>query len=334
MSRQRRIPTPSWERDTGVTGNLTGSRAKVYGLIAIILLVVVALGIVGAGFLMDYIDDQNRPGSTALQVGNREYTVSDYTERAKIYVKQTGGNSSASSVIPAVSQDLIEESILLEHAPAEGVEVTDEEVKAEVATLLGVTAEDPNFDARFQEELGTVDLSEEEYRDMARANVLQEKLTQHFQDNLPETAESVRYSVIQVADQTTAEDIKDQLDEGADFATLAQELSTDTTTREGGGDAGWVPRGYLSEQQENVLFGLTLNENIIFPGSAGVFIYRVTEKADAQAVDEDKKPTLAAQQYSEWFTEKEEAAEIDNNVDGSDADIINYIIDHAELTRV
>ena len=332
MSKQRRIPTPSWEQDSGIAGGLSGGRAKVFGLIAIILLVVVAVGVVGAGFLMDYIDDQNRPGSTALRVDDRKYTVKDYTERAKIYVTQTGGNSGANSVIPAVTQDLIEESILIQNAAAEGVEATDEEVKAAVATLLGITADDPNFDARFQEELGTVDLTEEEYRDMARGNVLQEKLTKHFQDNLPATAESLRYSVIQVADQATAVEIKVLLDEGGDFATIAKEQSTDTTTKEAGGDAGWVPRGYLSEQQENVLFGLTLDESIVFPGSSGVFIYRVTEREDAHAIDEDKKPTLAAQQYSEWFTDKQEAAEITNHVDGSDVDIINYVVDHAELT--
>ncbi|MEK9196142.1 MAG: hypothetical protein AAB914_02120, partial [Patescibacteria group bacterium] len=88
MSRQRKIPTPAWHRDSGLSGGLSSGRAKLYGMIGIILLVVAGVGVIAFGYLSDYINDQNRPGSVAIKVDDRKYTVSDYTERARMYSEQ------------------------------------------------------------------------------------------------------------------------------------------------------------------------------------------------------------------------------------------------------
>jgi peptidyl-prolyl cis-trans isomerase C len=48
---------------------------------------------------------------------------------------------------------------------------------------------------------------------------------------------------ILVDEEAQANDIIKQLDEGADFAKLAEEFSTDTGSRENGGDLGWAEAG-------------------------------------------------------------------------------------------
>lgn len=57
-----------------------------------------------------------------------------------------------------------------------------------------------------------------------------------------EEADLVRVKHILVEDEETANDIKQQLDEGADFSELAREYSTDTASIEGQGaiDLGWI----------------------------------------------------------------------------------------------
>lgn len=333
MSRQKRIPTPAWEHDHGLAGGLSANRLQMYAIGLVVLLVVGAIGLIGFGFLKDYIDDQNRPGSTALKVDDRSYTVRDFTERARMYAAQIG-STNYQFIIPTVSGQLQEEAVVLEYAGEKGVEATDDEVKTEIANLLGITVDDPNFDTRLQEELATTSLSEEEYRDLARGQALRANLIEKFKEELPATLESVRYRQIVVADQATADDLKSQIDDGADFATLATANSTDTTTKDKGGDVGWAPKGYLSESLDSLLFSLQVNQVITYPGSNNVTVYQITETDDARPIDDDKKEPLANRAYSEWLSSKKESAKISDDMDftNGDVDKIKYVIDHAALT--
>ena len=328
MSRQRRIPTPTWH-----SGDVGGSRFQLYAMLAVGALALAAVIVVGVAFLADYLEDRGRPGSLAMQVGDMEYSVSDYTERARIYT-QTGGNTNYQVVLSTVSQQVTRDFILLQFQDELGISASEDEVKEQIATLLGITAEDANFDQRLQEQLASIDLTEEQYRDIARAAVLNDKAIEHFESELPETVESVHYRQIRVDDQTTADELKQEIEAGADFATVAAENSTDTATAGEGGDAGWAPRGYLQEALENVLFSLEIDDLITYPTGSGVVIYQLTEKDEARAIDDDKKGSLAAGDYNEWLEEKQDEVEFKNEMDLVDGNVdkIRYVIDHAELT--
>jgi foldase protein PrsA len=333
MSKQRRIPTPTWQGDQGVGGGFGSDRAKKIAIAGIALLAVAAIGLIGFAYLSDYIEDQNRPESTALKVGDREYTVEEFTDRVKLSVEQAGGASSANTVIPSVSNQLLEEAILLGYASEKEVDATEEEIKEEIATLIGVTLDDPNFDARYQEELTSSGLSDEEYRDIARGAALRANMLEKFKSELPAVDESVHYRVIQVGDQETAEELQSQVAAGADFAALATQHSLDTTTKEGGGDAGWAPRGFLTETQENIIFSLEPNETAIYPQAQTVFLYQLIEKSEAHEIEEEKREVLASSDYNDWLNEKQESLDVENDMDGTtgDVDKIRYVIDEAGL---
>ena len=57
-----------------------------------------------------------------------------------------------------------------------------------------------------------------------------------------------------------ADDLKSQLDEGADFSELAQENSDDTGSAQNGGDLGYVSEGQMVESFETALFDLEPGE--------------------------------------------------------------------------
>lgn len=333
MSRQRRIPTPAWEKHGGVT-DISAGRMKLYGLIGVVFLMVAAIGVIGYGFLKDYIDDQNRPGSTAVEVNDYRYSVEDFTKRAEMYIDQIGGTTTAQIILPTVSGAIIEEGILLESAAEKNVSATDEEVKDEVAKLLGITADDVNFDARLQEELAATGLTREQYENVARATVLQNKLIEAFKTELPATAKSVHYRLITVADDAKANELKALIDDGGDFEALARENSLDTSTKDNGGDAGWVPEGFLPDALDNLLFSLGQGETVVFPTQSGVTIYQLIEGDDAHEITDEQKTTLASEDFNEWLDEKREAADVTNDMDTStgDADKIEYVVDHAGLT--
>jgi parvulin-like peptidyl-prolyl isomerase len=200
--------------------------------------------------------------------------------------------------------------------------------------LIGISGADPSFDTLFEEALVSSGLTQQEYRDMATANVLGEKMVEKFQEELPETADSIHYRQIIVDDQAKADEIKGFVEGGGDFTTLAAEHSTDAATKDIGGDTGWTPRGVLGETLENLLFSLEDNQVVTYPGSNNVTLYQMIEKDTEHPIEDDDKPTLAAAAYQDWLEEKRDLADVVNEIDTEEGDVdkIVYVIEHAGLT--
>src|SRR5436309_1293010 len=102
-------------------------------------------------FLRRFISDRDRPDSTAVQVDETKYTVRYYTERLRKFIQEIGGASKQIGQNPqlalgAVSDELIEEAIVLRFAEEKGQTATDDEVKAQIATLLSITPDAADFD--------------------------------------------------------------------------------------------------------------------------------------------------------------------------------------------
>lgn len=338
MSRRRiKVPTPSWEHEqSGISRRLEANRWQLWATAGVVLLVVASLGVIGWGFLSDYIADQQRPGTVAVRVEEQELTVRDYTKRAVMKVEEIG-SPNAVIVIPLLSQDVIEEMMLFHFADERSVTATDDEIREDIANTLGIAADDTNFDARVQEELTRNGLTEEQYRSISRAAVLQTKVKAQFQAEVPKTLPSVNYRQIQVADQATADDLVAQLNEGAEFGQLAADNSVDQTSAQGGGEKGWVAQGVLDESAEAVLFALEQGEITTFAGSnQSFFVYQVTETSDAHEVSINDNIRLGDRAYADWLNEKLTEIDIVNEMDtqtgAGDPDKIRYVIDHANLT--
>jgi parvulin-like peptidyl-prolyl isomerase len=195
---------------------------------------------------------------------------------------------------------------------------------------MGISADDPNFGTRFQEELTRSGLTEEQYREITAAAVLRRKVNEKFTAEVPANAESIHYRLIALGsgDQALADDLRAQIEGGADFAALAAERSLDTQTKENGGDAGWAPRGFLETELEDHLFAQEVNAVSTYPTANNVYVYQVTEKVPDRPVDEAQKATLAEKKYSDWATEKQDGVDI-KQFDLGNSDNVAYLVDHA-----
>lgn len=334
--RRSRVPVPAWERERGTIGRRVGGRSpRFYAMVGVVLIVVVAIGLVAYGFGSNWLDDRNRPGSTAIQVGDTKYSVRYYTERLRIYIEQLGGTSSQVAQNPQIamqilSEELEEEAILLSSAPELGLAPTDEEIKAELATILTLTGpDDPTFDTRLQEELGKTELTEEQLRDRARSGVLKVKLQEKFTAEVPATAESVHYREILVEDQAEADAVLAQIQGGADFAQVAGERSLDSGAKEDGGDAGWWARGALQATAEETLFALEPGALTTLENSGQFFVYQLLEKEAARPVEETQKATIASNSYQKWLEERRTSVTIKNNVSpgACQGDKVKWVLD-------
>ena len=119
-----------------------------------------------------------------------------------------------------------------------GLSATEDEIQDEIASRMGINKEDPTFATRFQEELNRTKSTEDEYREVATAAVLRRKALEKFKNDVPASTEQINYRQIAVASQTEADDLRAQIEGGADFAALAKEKSLDSATKENGGSAG------------------------------------------------------------------------------------------------
>ncbi len=332
--RRSRVPTPVWDRERGAIGSQLLSRSpQFYATAGVIALVIAALVIAGFGVGKKWLDDRNRPGSTAVQVEDTKYSVSYFTERLRKFIQQLGGPSSQIGQQPqlalgAVSDELIEEAIVLRFAEEQGQAATDDEVKAQLGTLLSIKPDAPDFDTRFQEELQRTNISESQYRDMAKAAALKKKLQDQFTAEVPAVAESIHYRQIVVADQSTADAIKKQIEGGADFAQIAAEKSTASGAKDNGGDAGWAPRGSLDQDLENALFALQPGQLTTFASQSNFYVYQVLEKQADRPVEDSQKSAISSHAYQKWLDGKKTTVKItdDMNLSGGDQKKIEYAV--------
>jgi parvulin-like peptidyl-prolyl isomerase len=336
--RRSRVPTPAWERERGALGSrVLGRSPQFYATAGVVLIVVVALGLVVYGFGSNWLNDRNRPGSTAIQVGDTKYSVRYYSERLRQYIEQIGGAESQIAQNPQiamqiVSEEIEEEAIVLAYAQELGLTATDEEVKAEIAQMLTLSGpDDPTFDSRLQEELTKTNISEAQYRERARAAVFKRKAQEKFTAEVPATAESIHYREILLNEQAEADAALAQIQGGADFAQIAGEKSLESSAKEDGGDAGWAPRGYLDADREEKLFSLEPGGLTTFETNGQFFVYQLIEKQADRPVEEAQKTTIADNSYRKWVEEKRAVLAIENDVSpgGCDGKKVKWALDHA-----
>ncbi len=333
--RRAKIPTPTWDRPRGTIGSrLLGRGFQFYGAVVVGLLIAGGLGFVVYGFGAEELEKRGRPGSTAIQVEDTRYRLDYFASRLIMYVDQSGGQGvvQPTSALPAVSDILIQEEIVRRFAGEKDVTATDDEIREEIASRLGITADDESFDVVFEQELVRSELSETDYRQMIEAAVVTNKLREQFLADVPASAESVHYRQIVVSEQAIADDIKQQIEAGGDFAALAAENSLDPATKDNGGDAGWVPRGVLDSQTEELLFPLEPGEIITLPIGSAALIIEMLKKDGDHPVEEDQKEPLAARLSGDWIEDKKQTLSIVNNMDvrgNFDEGKVQWAIDHA-----
>jgi len=109
--------------------------------------------------------------------------------------------------------------------------------------------------------------------------------------------EEVRARHILVASKAKAREVFEKLAHGSDFARLAKQYSTDDGSKDRGGDVGFLARGQMAPQMEEVVFNLKKGEvSEPFQSQLGWHVARVEERRNrpAQSFDAIKDRVVAA----------------------------------------
>lgn len=157
-------------------------------------------------------------------------------------------------------------------------------------------------------------LSEADYRRIIEANLLYGKLGDLFADRVPTTEEQIHARHILVETEEEAQAVLARLEEGEDFAALAEELSTDESNKEEGGDLGWFPRGMMVPEFEEAAFALQPGEiSDIVQTSFGYHIILVEERDPERELEPYFLEQRRASALSDWLEEQRQSEAVERH---------------------
>ncbi len=236
---------------------------------------------------------------------NLDYTVLDNLiddELVRIEARKEG-----ITVTPQEVQTSIDEAFGYDPNPPEPTptaEATEPITGTPVPTPTRMTVE--QFHSAYQSQVDFMredfGITEEEFRSLFEMDLLRSKLQAVLAERVPTTAEQVHARHILVATEEEAEQVLERLNAGEDFAALAQELSTDESNKEEGGDLGWFARGVMVPEFEEVAFSLEPGE-ISDPVQTefGYHIIQVLEKDPNHPLDEATLNSLKETALEDWL---------------------------------
>jgi len=119
--------------------------------------------------------------------------------------------------------------------------------------------------------------------------------------------EQYHLQVMLLGSEAEAQGIRARLEAGEDFATLAKEYSQDATSKEDGGDRGWLNADEIQPALEDfALSGVveTLSQPVrddTVTTSGGYWLIKLVEKEDARQISDDDRDFLKTRAYSDWI---------------------------------
>lgn len=184
-----------------------------------------------------------------------------------------------------IGEDVLREMVTAE-VLKDRYDVSDEQIDQEVQNTKDQLG--GQFDMFLQQQ-GFQD--EEAYRNVIELSLLQLEAAAEDMDITEEDMQQ-RYDRMQteikakhilVDDEETANEVKDKLDNGEDFADLAEEYSNDTASAENGGELDYFSTGDMVPEFEDAAYNMEVDEvSDPVESEHGFHIIKVTDKRETE----------------------------------------------------
>lgn len=181
----------------------------------------------------------------------------------------------------------------------------------EIARGQGESLSKADFQEWLRQQVNETGLSTAEFRDLARTNMLTQRLTALLGERIPTVAEQMRLQVIVTGGLDEARRFRSRLVAGEDFA----ELGGDVSAIQGSAShTGWFPRTALAPVIAQAAFeNLSIGETSApLPLDEGHFaVVTVLDRASAREIDETAVQQLRASALEDWVAQQWERHEIE-----------------------
>jgi foldase protein PrsA len=275
--------------------------------------------------------------SAAAVVNNEEISIAEFDENLEIYKNmyeaQYGeivwdeeieeGITYLSSLKENVIENMIMDTIMLQEAAKDGIEVTDEELQVlfdeykayygdeeTYNESLASSGMDEDFLMNYLENGELIDRYVGDF--VESIEIDDETLKGYFDENIDKFS-AVSASHILVNSLEEAQDILFKLKDGDDFAELAMELSQDPQSAVNGGELGYFYKGQMVPEFEEAAFSIEPgNLSGIIQTDFGFHILKVNDKKDTY---EDNYDIVLGDYQNTKYTEKIEELKNDSDIE-------------------
>jgi hypothetical protein len=215
------------------------SRLQRFTLIGGIVIVLAILIVVGTGL---YMNKYKPLHEVVIKVGDTEYSMDYYVNMLALY-----GSSFASS---GLSQYMTLSQYLQQITGSVEQQIEANQIYVQEATKLNppVTVSDDEVATYIKDNKLSNDQTR---RDAVRTQLLSQKLKDYYDknaatDTVPTSTEQRAVVAMFLESQSKVTEIEKALNNGGDFHQLATDNSVESTSKDKGGDFGYVPKGVLS----------------------------------------------------------------------------------------
>jgi foldase protein PrsA len=255
-----------------------------------------------------YVDRIAPFRTTVVSVDKRAVTMRTFLERTRI-----------SGQDPMVMLEVIaNEEIVKQVAPARpyGIQVTEKDIDVFLRDTARGDSEsiaESDFQAWYRQQVNESRMSNREFRDLVRTNLLMLRLKEYLAERVPTVAEQVHLHMVAIQGLAAARAAKDRLDAGEDFARVARESSTDEGVKANGGDLGWQARDGLAPLIARFAFDELEVGQVSEPINVDEEVFAlvmVSERADARELDEAARRRIQDRALDTWLAEEQELHEV------------------------
>lgn len=298
-------------------------------------LILVVTGIVVAGYVIIFVLP---PQQLIVRVEDVVYTRGDMVKLLRLRqrsmeLSQSQGIRTTDDIFRAL-QLIVENEVIAQAAPRDGISVSREEVDNSIRAVLAPSENESlgksdaqierEFRERHRQFLNQAQVSEQEHRDLVRKSILREKYRQFVGDKVPAFGEQVYlhrigmsiHGEIDIMQTKLTDTIGDDKSPGhirRAMRAIAKEFSDDPRTVQTDGEVGWTPLGVL-EDYEHSFWDLEPGE--ISDPSPDVdnpqvtYFFVISERDEHREIDRADRDTLKTRALQIWVNEERQRRDV------------------------
>lgn len=277
------------------------------------------------------------PKEVAIKINDKEITHGEFQDTFKrLFLEGEAAeikDEELKNLKMALVNQFIEEELIVEEAKRLSLDIKDSELSREMEEIKKEYAGD-GFESNILNKYGSMDKWKEEIGkklllkkviDKAitpRITVKEDEARRYYKEHITDykRKEQARARMIVVKTEEEANQVKERLKRGEDFARLAQEISLGPEGKQGG-DLGFFGKGEMPKEFEDVVFSLPTGRlSQVVKTPYGYHIFRVEEKREAkdlkfsevkdQIINKLKREKSDAE-FQTWMMELKRGAKIE-----------------------
>jgi parvulin-like peptidyl-prolyl isomerase len=276
-----------------------------------IVIIVIVIGIIVGGIIATRTSDW----LSKVQADSGTITIkkADYANELKLLQAgiQAGIYNSSATTNESPLRMLEDNYLNKDKAKEVGVTVSKTETDNTLLAIFGMankSISDTDFQQAYQNALGTLSISDKEFRDIIEGPLLNQKLTNYFINQSPISGPQANISIFVVSNISMANELAQKWRNGEEITALSAEYGIYSQSI-------WLPKGYVGGEFDTVAFTIEIG-NVSDPiptnnisgatsSSDEYYVIKVLERKD-DVISDSMRQQWGSKEYNTWYLQAQQ----------------------------